>query len=116
MTLDISSNPLLQRLINVGIGDLPGDRLKELAQSLENRADNTGLASPLLVAEAIWLINSFFDEYNEGGGLRTDFLHELDDIIRSHIHEIQIGDPLKSTAQARQLLKEIRRKLSQYQP
>jgi hypothetical protein len=114
MSIDISSNSLLQRLVDVGIAELPGNKLKELADYLESRTDVTGLAPPFIVASAIWEISTFYDEHDRGGGLKTVFLNELDEIIRSHIYEIQKGDPIKATAQARQLIKEIRQKLHDY--
>lgn len=114
MSIDISSNSLLQRLVDVGIAELPGNKLKELADYLESRTDVTGLAAPFIVASAIWEISAFYDEHDRGGGLRTAFLNELDEIIRSHIYEIQKGDPIKATTQARQLIKEIRQKLYEY--
>ncbi len=108
-----SNFDLLERLIYVGLGDLPGDKLPELASNLEDRADETGLAAPQLAAESIWEISSFFDEYNERGGIQPEFLAELDQILQPSLKSIQTGDPLSATKTARSMLRSVRRLLVQ---
>lgn len=113
---DFSDNELLQRLVTVGLARLPPDRLTELAAYLEARAVDTGLAAPVFVAQAIRAIGSCTSEHNERGGVRIAFLAKIDSILRSHLQEIQKGDPLQATARARQLRDEVVEWTSSYDP
>lgn len=95
---------------------MPTDRLAELAAYLEAHAVDTGLAAPVFVAQAIRTIDSCTREHNARGGVRTAFLAKLDSILRSHLQEIQGGNPLQATARALQLRDEIMEWTASYDP
>lgn len=112
----LSDNPILARLLQVGVGELPGDKLPDLAKYLEHRADSTGLAAPQLAADAIWEINHFLDEFSEGGGIRMNYISQIDSVLIPALTAIQREDPLASTVTARKLLAELRDLIKSYRP
>lgn len=116
MNNDISDNQHLQTLVGEGVVRLSGDQLQELSTQLEARAVETGLAAPLFVSQTVRAIAGLLVEHDSAGGVRMGFLRQLDDVIRTHVPEIQQGDPLLATARARQLRDEVQRSIRHYDP
>jgi hypothetical protein len=117
MMSEITNNQLLARLLRVGIRELPPNHLGELADTLEDQAENTALAAPLFVSEAIRTIESLFKDHDgKKFGVRSDFLEVLDTLIRRYVPEIQEGDPLQATNRARRLRDEIEAQAADYDP
>ena len=116
MNTDISDNQHLQTLVDEGVVKLTDVQLRELSGQLEARAVETGLAAPLFVSQTVRAITALLVDHDSAGGVRMGFLRQLDEVIRSHVKEIQHGDPLRATARARQLRDEVQRSIGQYDP
>lgn len=101
-------------MLEYGLQALPPDQLSELADRLEDRSVESGLAAPSFVAQALRIIDALFEASDEAGGIREGFVRMLDVRIRERVAEIQRGDPLTAAAKARSLREEMRSMVAGY--
>ena len=114
MNSDFSDNDLLGKLLSEGVAKLTGDELTHIADLLEGRAVDTGLAAPLFVSQSVRAVLAFMMEHDEAGGVRIEFLRDLDVLYRTLLPAIQHDNPLDATRIAQQLRDEIKRSISHY--
>lgn len=116
MSVRISDNDLLQALLADGAVRLSGEEFDRLAEYLEARAVETGLAAPLFTSQTVRAIVGLLREHESAGGVRIGFLRGLDQILQTHLPLIQGGDPLEATSRARTLRDEVRKAIDSYDP
>lgn len=116
MQPDPSDHHQLNALLTEGVAMLPDVALRELADVLETRAVETGLAAPLFVSQAIRSVIGLMADHDSAGGVRLGFLHQLDSVLRPMLRDIQRGDPLSATRRARELRDSVRTSILQYDP
>jgi len=107
---------LFQRFAETGFQQLLAAQLTELADYLESRAVDTGLAAPLFLSQAINTVLTLFLEHDESGGVRVGFVRMLDDLVHTRLPEIEGSAPPMAARLARELRDEIRLNVADYNP
>ncbi len=107
---------LFSSLVNSGFEHVTGAQLLEIADYLDRRAANTGVAATLFVSEAIRGLHGFFMEHDEYGGIRNGFISELSDLMRDRLRVIQESDAHWAAKLAQAFRDEIRQKIASYDP
>jgi hypothetical protein len=107
---------LLQRLERGGFQAIIGSEFVELADDLEERASETGLAAPLFIAAAVNAVWELFREHNEAGGVRVGFLRKIDGILHATMPKSgeYRNDPARTAQAARGFRDEILREIAEY--